>query len=328
MFLRGAQPHTQLKPGIFRCLPNGNRIQSCFKQCRYRPGKLQTLEHAGTNTGCSHRNANGCHSHSEGYKLPKTLLFPLLRYPKTRKQTWTARDLLQNNWGFQEPSAADRHGSAPGARQQEGSSAWREVCCCCRSTNLPRLCHWATPACTNWGSFQIVFLLLFETTVNQLGGAAQEWPMRENQIRVTCTQARELSDILLAHAVTALWARRRKCCQKMFFPQISILQTFRRKMCCSSDGSEQCLPSDLWNWPLGQCQFTTNSGATSYHLCQPMETKAGQDRGQTPSSWLADVSEAAVTPTLPHLDHEELPPSGSTEHKCQSSGHSTDLSDV
>lgn len=37
------------------------------------------------------------------------------------------------------------------------------------------------------------------------------------------------------------------------------------------------------------------------------------------------MSEAAVSVTLPHLAHEELPPSGITEHKCQSSGHSTDL---
>lgn len=67
------------------------------------------------------------------------------------------------------------------------------------------------------------------------------------------------------------------------------------------------------------------------HLIPPVPACGNQSwagQGQTPSSWLADVSEAAVTPTLPHLDHEELPPSGITAHKCQSSGHSTDLSDV
>lgn len=74
------------------------------------------LDRRGTNTGCSQRNANGCHWHSEGYKLPRIPLFPLLRYPKTRKQTLTARDLLLNISGFQQSSITDRLSSIPGAR--------------------------------------------------------------------------------------------------------------------------------------------------------------------------------------------------------------------
>lgn len=89
----------------------------------------------------------------------------------------------------------------------------------------------------------------------------------------------------------------------------------------SGDSAPGAVPVPHKPW----CHLTSEAAD---HLYQPVETKAGQDRGQTPSSWLEDVSEAAVTPTLPHLDHEELPPLGITEHKCQSSGHSTDLRDV
>lgn len=149
----------------------------------------------------------------------------------------------------------------------------------------------------------------------------------ENQTSVTWTRARELSDIPLAHAATALCAQRRKRCQKMFFPQISILQTFRGKTCCGSDGSEQCLPSDLWIWPLRQSQLT--AGPVHHkHWCHPTVSgnQSWAGRGKHRAHGLADVSEAAVTLTLSQLAHEELPPSGTTEHKCQSSGHSTDLS--
>lgn len=183
MFLRGAQPHTQLKPGIFRYLPNGNRIQSCFKQCRYRPGKLQTLEHTGTNTGCSQRNANGCHSHSEGYKLPRILLFPLLRYPETRKQTLTVRDLLQNNWGFQQSSATDRHGSVSGAQFGSRKPALPGGRCAAAAgiqTSLGCATEQLLPALTGAGS-KLFSSYCLRPPLTSLGEAAQEWPMRSDR---------------------------------------------------------------------------------------------------------------------------------------------------
>lgn len=48
----------------------------------------------------------------------------------------------------------------------------------------------------------------------------------------------------------------------------------------------------------------------------PWKPKLGRAGGKHQVHGLADVSEAAVTLTLPDLAHEELPPSGITEHKC------------
>lgn len=66
-------------------------------------------------------------------------------------------------------------------------------------------------------------------------------------------------------------------------------------MCCRPDGSEQCLPSDLWIWPLGQSQFTTNTGATSRQRelttsTSPQKPKLGRTRGKHRVHSLADVS--------------------------------------
>lgn len=58
----------------------------------------------------------------------------------------------------------------------------------------------------------------------------------------------------------------------------------------SGDSAPGAVPVPHKPW----CHLTSE---VADHLYQPVETKAGQDRGQTPSSWLEDVSEAAVTPT-------------------------------
>lgn len=121
--------------------------------------------------------------------------------------------------------------------------------------------------------------------------------------------------------------------RKCFSPQISVLQIFRGKCAAvqmvQSNAFHQICGSGPWGSPSSPPTLgPPHSKRQLSTSTSPWKTKLGRAGGKHQIHGLADVSEAAVTLTLPHLAHEELLLSGITEHKCQSSGHSTDLSSV
>lgn len=264
------------------------------------------LNHAGTNTGCSQRNANGCHWHSEGYKLPRIPLFPLLRYPKTRKQTLTAQDLLLNNSGFQQSSTTDRHGFVPGARFGSRKRALPGGRCAAAAgiqTSLGCATEQLLPAQTRSVS-KLFSSSCLRPPLSSLGEQL-EWPMRSDRtgegkhwkIRPGSPGPEHVSSLTSPwHMQSQHCVHRENAPRKCFFLRFLFCRHLGGKRAvdqmAQSNAFHQICGLGPWGNPSSQQdQFTTNTGATSHqeaadHLNQPVKSKAGQDRGQTPGSWL------------------------------------------
>lgn len=188
----------------------------------------------------------------------------------------------------------DRHGSAPGARFCSRKRALPGGRCAAAAgiqTSLGCATEQLLPAQTEALS-KLFSSSCLRPPLTSLGEQlkSDRWGLtglgRENQTSVTWTRARELSDIPLAQQC----AQRRKCCQKMFFSSdfyfadlwaenVLQIRWFRATPYRSVDVAPRAVPVHHKHW------FHLTPEAAD-HLCQPLETKAGQDRGQTPSSGL------------------------------------------